>query len=84
MLQILTRMATHMTGETFVLIDELELHLHPNWSIGLLKTLKDIVATRPVSVIFTTHSPEIIRIFAHHEDEQGLQKGGHIISQDEM
>ena len=84
LLQILTRMATHMTGETLVLIDELELHLHPNWAIGLLKTLKNIVATRSVSVIFTTHSPEIIRLFAHDEEEQFLQKGGHIISREEL
>lgn len=82
--QILARIAMHMTGNTFVVIDELELHLHPNWSLGLLKTLKSVVATRPVSVIFTTHSPELIRAFAHEQEEDGLRKGGHIIEIEEL
>ncbi len=82
--QILARIAMHMTGNTIVLIDELELHLHPNWSLGLLETLKRIVSTRSVSVIFTTHSPEIIREYAHDRVEEGLRKGGHIIEYEEL
>ena len=83
-LQVLVRIAMHMTGSTFVSIDELELHLHPNWSLRLLRTLKYMAATRPVSVIFTTHSPEIIRAFAHEEPEEGLRKGGHLIEYEEL
>ena len=74
----------HMTGSTFVSIDELELHLHPNWSLRLLRALKNMVATRPISVIFTTHSPEIIRAFAHEEPEEDLRKGGHLIEHEEL
>ena len=84
LLQILVRIAMHMTGSTFVSIDELELHLHPNWSLRLLRALKNMVATRPVSVIFTTHSPEIVRTFAHEEPEEGLRKGGHLIEHEEL
>ena len=84
LLQILVRIAMHTTGSTFVLIDELELHLHPNWSLGLLKTLKNIVENRSVDVIFTTHSPEIIRAFAHEQKEEGLRKGGHVIEHEEL
>ena len=83
-LQVLVRIAMHMTGSTFVSIDELELHLHPNWSLRLLRTLKNMAATRPISVIFTTHSPEIIRAFAHEEPEEGLRKGGHLIEHEEL
>ena len=84
LLQILIRIAMHTTGNTFVLIDELELHLHPNWSLGLLRTLKSIVEHRSVNVIFTTHSPEIIRAFAHEQKEEGLRKGGHLIEHEEL
>ena len=84
LLQILVRIAMHTMGNTFVLIDELELHLHPNWSLGLLKTLKNIVKNRSVDVIFTTHSPEIIRAFAHEQHEEGLRKGGHLIEHEEL
>ena len=84
LLQILVRIAMHTTGNTFVLIDELELHLHPNWSLGLLRTLKSIVEHRSVNVIFTTHSPEIIRAFAHEQKEEGLRKGGHLIEHEEL
>lgn len=84
MLQILVRFAWHMTGCTFLVIDEIELHLHPNWTLGLLNTLKRYAATRPVSVIFTTHSPELIEAFGIEINEQGLKKGGHIIDTEEL
>ncbi len=45
-------------GEGIVLIDELELHLHPNWQLKIVKALK---ATFPkVQFIATTHSPLVL------------------------
>ncbi|MBK8624616.1 MAG: AAA family ATPase [Saprospiraceae bacterium] len=47
-----------LDGEGIVLIDELELHLHPNWQLKIVKALK---ATFPkVQFIATTHSPKVI------------------------
>lgn len=47
-----------LTGPGIVMIDELELHLHPNWQRSIIKSLS---ATFPnVQFIFTTHSPLIL------------------------
>jgi len=47
------------TGEGVVLIDELELHLHPRWQRGVVERLQ---ATFPgVQFITTTHSPFVIQ-----------------------
>ena len=44
--------------EGLVLIDELDLHLHPLWQIGLVRALK---ATFPkIQFIVTTHSPMLL------------------------
>lgn len=42
-----------------VLIDELELHLHPEWQSGIARVLIDIFPK--VQFIVTTHSPHIIQ-----------------------
>ena len=41
-----------------VLIDEVDLHLHPIWQKRILKTLKNVFPL--VQFIVTTHSPSII------------------------
>ncbi|MFK5976501.1 MAG: AAA family ATPase [Sulfurovum sp.] len=41
-----------------VLIDEVELHLHPKWSYGFMKKLRDIFPL--IQFIVTTHSPTVI------------------------
>jgi predicted ATP-binding protein involved in virulence len=47
-----------LKSEGIVLIDELELHLHPNWQLKIVKALK---TTFPkVQFIATTHSPLVL------------------------
>jgi predicted ATP-binding protein involved in virulence len=41
-----------------VLIDEIELHLHPKWKYDLVKKLRDIFPQ--IQFIMTTHSPTVI------------------------
>jgi hypothetical protein len=44
--------------EGLVLIDELDLHLHPLWQVGLVRALK---ATFPrIQFVVTTHSPMLL------------------------
>jgi predicted ATP-binding protein involved in virulence len=45
-------------GEAVVLIDELELHLHPSWQRQVLRRLKNMF--KNCQFIVTTHSPQII------------------------
>jgi predicted ATP-binding protein involved in virulence len=51
-------LADPLQGEGIVLIDEIELHFHPQWQRGILPTL---AATFPnCQFIVSTHSPQII------------------------
>lgn len=42
-----------------VLVDEIDLHLHPKWQRGIIKKLRTIFPN--VQFLFTTHSPTIIQ-----------------------
>lgn len=44
-----------------LLIDEPDIHLHPNVQEKLASTLSDIAAEKDFSVVLTTHSPFIVR-----------------------
>lgn len=47
-----------LLGQGVVLIDEVELHLHPKWQQGIIKSL---VNTFPnIQFILTTHSPQVL------------------------
>ena len=81
LLQLYIRIACSMTGNTVVLIDEVELHLHSKWVYRLIESLKTQLRDIPsLSIIFTTHSRELVRVFDHQLKEDGLVKGGYLIS----
>ncbi|MBF0370176.1 MAG: AAA family ATPase [Magnetococcales bacterium] len=83
LVQLCLRLGAHMTQNTIVLIDELDLHLHIKWQHRLLNRLKGMVKENPgLTVIATTHSKEIIEAFASDLKEEGLRKGGQIIDLD--
>lgn len=85
LLEIVLRSSCHMTGAAIVLIDELDVHLHPKWQHSLLTLLKSWVKERScLTVIASTHQPEIIKSFAVEHPEIGLTKGGYVIDKDEL
>ncbi len=47
-----------LSVEGIVLIDEIELHLHPRWQQNILKDLTDLFPN--VQFIVTTHSPQVL------------------------
>ncbi len=47
-----------LNGEGLVLIDEVELHMHPSWQRRILGVLKTIFPN--IQFILTTHSPQIL------------------------
>jgi predicted ATP-binding protein involved in virulence len=61
--------------EGIVLIDEIDLHLHPGWQVELIPTLKRVFPR--LQFIVTTHSPMVLpgleqdEIVLLEEDEQG-------------
>lgn len=47
-----------LNGEGVVLIDEIELHMHPAWQRRILATLKSLFPN--IQFIVTTHSPQVL------------------------
>lgn len=47
-----------LEGEGIVLIDEIELHLHPSWQRRVLNVLKETFPN--IQFIVTTHSPQVL------------------------
>ena len=80
LLQICLRVAAHMTKNSILLIDEMDVHLHSKWRHRLLNWLKDMARTYPgLTIIATTHSREVMNSFAFDIEEEGLKKGGFFI-----
>ena len=80
LLQLYVRIACNMTCNTVVLIDEVEAHLHGRWMFRLFEGLKTMLRQVPsLSIVFTTHNRELIRVFDHQRKEEGLVKGGYWI-----
>ncbi len=83
MLQILGRTLTHMTSNTIILIDEIEIHLHTRWMNRMFEAMKELLRKyTALTLIFTTHNRELIHVFQHNVKEEGLIKGGHLIESD--
>lgn len=47
-----------LKGEGLVLIDEIELHMHPTWQRKVLSVLKEVFPN--IQFIITTHSPQVL------------------------
>lgn len=84
LLQMFARVFSHMTLNTLLLVDEIELHLHTRWMNRMYNSLKQILERNPtLALIFTTHDRELIQVFDYQRQESGLTKGGFLI-EDEL
>ena len=80
LVQLIVRVASHMTGSTIVLIDETELHLHLVMRRRLINIIKDWVREHEgLSFVLTSHQVDSMRILAPKMEEQGLIKGGCLV-----
>lgn len=78
--QIVVRIASHMTGSTLVLIDETEQHLHLVLRRRLINMIKTWAAEyRGIRFIMTSHQAESMRMLAPKQEEPGLVKGGCLV-----
>ena len=64
-LRILVGLTLAIAKNSIVLIDEIELNLHPTWQKRLIRALRD--DTDNNQYIFTTHSPDVIGLFYDSE-----------------
>lgn len=82
LIQMMIRIGSAMSMNTIVLIDELDLHLHPMWERRIVVTLKKLIrAHRGITVICSSHSMEVLNRFEPKRVEDGLVKGGYIIEE---
>lgn len=82
LLQLYLRTGTHMSQNTILIIDEIDVHLHSKWQHRTLNLLKEMARTHEgLTVIFSTHARELIPAFAYEIPERGLRKSGHIIEE---
>lgn len=64
-------------GHGIVIIDEIELHLHPKWQQTVLSKLREIFPK--IQFIVTTHSPQILTHIANENTIIGLKSDGESI-----
>lgn len=78
--QLFLRIGAHSTRNTWILVDELDVHLHVRWQHKLLNLMKAHVRrAEGTTVIAATHSVEMLEAFPVDIAEEGLIKGGWII-----
>ncbi|MBF0131945.1 MAG: AAA family ATPase [Magnetococcales bacterium] len=85
--QLLLRIHLHLTSHSFILIDELDAHLHPKLQHRLYQALKRFIADNPgVTLIITTHSRELIDQYSidMKVGDAKLRMGGHLIETKEI
>lgn len=80
LVQLIVRVASHMTGSTIVLIDETEQHLHLVMRRRLMKLIKQWAQEHPgLSFVLTSHQVDSLRVLAPKLVEPGLVKGGALL-----
>ena len=80
LVQLVVRVASHMTGSTIVLIDETEQHLHLVMRRRLINIIKDWAREHEgLSFVLTSHQADSMRILGPKLDEPGLVKGGCLV-----
>ncbi len=80
LVQLVVRIAAHMTGSTIVLIDETEQHLHTVMRRRLVNLLKDWAREHDgLSFVMTSHQADTMRLLAPRQLEPGLYKSGCLV-----
>lgn len=80
LVQLVVRVASHMTGSTIVLIDETEQHLHLVMRRRLINIIKQWASEyEGMGFILTSHQADSMRILAPKLEEHGLVKGGCLV-----
>lgn len=78
--QLVVRIASHMTGSTLVLIDETEQHLHLVMRRRLINLIKTWAAEHEgLRFILTSHQADSMRLLAPKLPEPGLVKSGCLV-----
>jgi len=82
LVHLFLRIGAHLTRNTMVLVDEMDVHLHSKWQHRLLLQFKSLLRENAgMTIIATTHSVDILKGYAFENMEPGLRKGGYLIEE---
>lgn len=80
LVQLIVRIAAHMTSSTIVLIDETEQHLHLTMRRRLITLIKDWARDHEgLRFVMTSHQADSMRLLAPKTVEPGLYKSGCLV-----
>ena len=82
LVQLYLRLGVHMTRNTILVVDEMDVHLHAKWQHRTMRLFKQLLREHPgLTIIATHHSMELIEAFSFEVPQEGLRKGGFIIDE---
>lgn len=82
LVHLFLRIGAHLTRNTLVLVDEMDVHLHSKWQHRLLLQFKALLRENTgMTIIATTHSVDILKGYSYEIMEPGLRKGGYLIEE---
>ena len=61
-----------LQDDSLLIIDEPEVHLHPQWIVEVARVLVYIAKYRKVKVLITTHSPDMVHALREFAENDGL------------
>ncbi len=63
-----------LQGDSLLIIDEPEVHLHPQWVVEMARVLVHLAKQRKVRVLVTTHSPDMVHALRDFSENNGLSE----------
>ena len=61
-----------LQSDSLLIIDEPEVHLHPQWVVEMARVLVQLAKQRKVRVLVTTHSPDMVHALRDFSENNGL------------
>lgn len=61
-----------LQSDSLLIIDEPEVHLHPQWVVEMARVLVYLAKSRKVRVFVTTHSPDMVHALRDFAENDGL------------
>jgi len=59
----------NLNKETLLILDEPEVHLHPEWQVKYANLITELIKERQISVLITSHSPYMIEALSKYSKE---------------
>lgn len=67
----------YLTKEMMLIVDEPEVHLHPEWQLDFVELLVMLVKTLDMTIVLTTHSPYVLQALDLYKEKYGLTERTH-------